>query len=129
MKAKARLALLVVLAAGVLGALVPTSASAFVSYYSCVNKPAQQWCDGRANGSFDGMHSWDFNQGWVIIGGSTVCQQVWKPSSADYLNGSSCGWGAASHYYGNVQCVCYEAEVKHTSALPQNLNGFADAAY
>ncbi len=129
MKAKARLALLVVLAAAALGTLVPASASAFVSYYNCVAKPANQWCDGRANGSFDGLHSWDYNQGWVPVGGSTVCQQVWKPSTGGYLPGASCGWNVTSNYYGAVACVCYEAEVKHTNAIPQNVNGFADADY
>jgi hypothetical protein len=129
MKAKARLVLLATLAAGALGALVPSSASAFVSYYNCTSKPPHQWCDGRANGSFDGLHSWDYNQAWSIGGGVNVCQQVWKPSTGGVLAGSNCAWNAVAFYYGNVQCACYEAEVKHVGAFPQGINGFADADY
>jgi hypothetical protein len=128
--ARARRALTVLLAFGAISVVAPSQASAFISYYNCVNKPHNQWCDGRANGSYDGEHSWDYNEGWNPGGGSfTVCQRVWKPSSGGVLGGSSCSTNYAWAYYGDVQCVCYDAEVLQTSGSPKSINGFADAAW
>ena len=131
MRAKARLALFAVLAVGVLGAVVPASASAFAGYYNCVLKPSNQWCDGRANLSFDGLHSWDYNEGWypgLWPSGITVCQRVYRPSTGGTL-GSSCGSDATAVYYGNVTCICYEAHVKQISGGPHSVNGEADASF
>jgi hypothetical protein len=112
--------------------LAPTTSHAFVSYYNCVLKPAWQWCDGRANGSYDGQHSWDYNRGeypgpWD--GTVTACQRVWKPSSGNELAGASCRANYTWNYYGDVQCICYEAEVRQISGGPHSINGYADADF
>jgi hypothetical protein len=126
--ARARLAVLALCAVGAVGIVAPTQATAFVSYYNCVNKPSLEWCDGRANGSYDGEHSWDYNSGSNPGGGSFyVCQGVYHPSSATWLSGHGCAINWTSHYYGNVQCACYDAEVAQTSGSNQSINGFADA--
>jgi len=125
--ARARLALLALLAVGAVGIVVPAQASAFVSYYNCVNKPSSEWCDGRANGSYDGQHSWDYNSASSSGGSFNVCQGVYHPSSGTWLTGHGCAIDWTSHVYGNVQCVCYDAEVAQTSGSAQSINGFADA--
>lgn len=126
--AKARVALLALVTVSAVGALVPAQASALTSYYNCVNKPSHQWCDGRANGSYDGQHSWDYNEGWNPGGGSfTVCQGVYKPSTGGWLSGISCGTNWTSHYYGDVTCACYDAEIHQQSGSPKSINGFADS--
>ena len=128
--ARMRRALLILAAAVALGIASPSSANAFVSYYNCVNKPHNQWCDGRANGSFDGLHSWDYNQASNPGGGTVwVCQRVWKPASGNPLGPTTCDWNYAPWYYGNVQCACYEANVLQQSGGPASVNGFADAAW
>lgn len=128
--ARVKRTLLILVAAGVLGVVLPSSANAFVSYYNCVNKPHDQWCDGRANGSFDGLHSWDWNQASNPGGGSiVVCQRVWKPSTGGVLGTSTCDWNYSPWYYGNVTCACYEANVKQQSGVAASVNGFADAAW
>lgn len=125
--AKARFAVLALIAAGAVGIVAPTQASAFVSYYNCVNKPSLEWCDGQANGSYDGQHSWDYNSG---SGGSFyVCQGVYHPSSGTWLTGHGCDLSWTSHYYGDVQCACYDAKVAQTSGSPQSIDGFADATW
>jgi len=126
--ARARIALLAVTIAGAVGIVVPATAGAYVGYYNCVNKPSLQWCDGRANGSYDGQHSWNYNQGWNPGAGSfVVCQGVYKPASGNWLAGISCATNLTSNYYGNVQCICYDAEVQQQSGSPKSINGFADA--
>lgn len=117
------------LAIGALAATAP-AASAFISYYNCVLKPSGQWCDGKANGSFDGLNSWDYNEGWNPGSGSfTVCQQVYRPATGNSLPGSNCGVNFTSYYYGNVTCVCYEAEVMQTSGSAKSINGYADSDF
>jgi hypothetical protein len=131
MRARARLALLAVVVVGAIGAVAPASATAFVGYYNCVLKPSNQWCDGRANGTYDGLHSWDWNEGWypgAWDGSVTACERVWRPSTGGIL-GSSCHVNYVDHYYGNVSCVCYEANVKQVSGGPHSINGYADAAF
>ncbi|HYI99170.1 MAG TPA: hypothetical protein VEX36_05755 [Thermoleophilaceae bacterium] len=130
MRAKARFGLLALLILGAIGAFAPAQASAFVSYYDCVLKPSNQWCDGRANGSYDGLNSWDYNQGWYpgASGVVTACQRIWRPSTGGVL-GSSCGADFTFGYYGNVTCICYEAEVKQISGGNHSINGYADSAY
>lgn len=127
---KARLALLTVFAACVLGALAPAQATAFESWYNCTLKPVGQWCDGRANGSFDGLHSWDWNEAWYPgpAGVVEICEHVWKPSTGGIL-GSSCNDDWSGHYYGNVQCACYEAEGQQWSGGPHSIEAYADATY
>lgn len=131
-RATTRMALLCALTVVALGAAAPPPASALVSYYNCTAKPTGLWCDGRANGSFDGLHSWDFNEGWFDGSwDSTVimCQHVWKPASGGELPGASCDYNHTSHIYGNVQCACYEAEVRQYSTGNRNISGFADAVW
>ena len=128
-RSRARLALLGVLVVAALVAVVPSQANAFVSYYNCVNKPSDLWCDGRANGSFDGLNSWDYNEGWNPGAGSFgICQRVWRPATGNAL-GASCGTNWTGFYYGNVQCNCYEANVKQTSGVARSVNGYADSAW
>lgn len=127
---KAWLALAALAVVGTVGIVVPAQAEAFVSYYNCVNKPDGQWCDGRANGSYDGEHSWDYNQASNPGGGSfQVCQRVYKPSSGGTLAGDGCGLNWTAHVYGNVTCICYDAEVRQFSGGAASVNGFADAAW
>jgi hypothetical protein len=132
-KARRRLALLgVVLASVVAGAVVPSQASAVLSYYNCVLKPVNQWCDGRANGSYDGQNSWDYNEGWYPGAWDntvTACQRVWKPSSGGVLGGASCAFNVTWNDYGDVQCTCYDAEVKQQSGGPHSINGRANSSY
>ena len=126
---KVRSALAALIAIAVVGVVAPAQADAFVSYYNCVNKASGAWCDGRANGSYDGQHSWDYNQASNPGGGSiTVCQRVYHPSTGTWLSGDGCGTNWASNIYGNVQCVCYDAEVRQLSGAAASVNGFADAA-
>jgi hypothetical protein len=129
---KARSALLAALVVGALSALAPSSASAYVGTYNCVLKPVGQWCDGRANGTYDGQHSWDYNEGWypgAWDGTVTACERVWKPSTGGVLAGGGCSLNWTSTYYGNVVCVCYDAEVRQYSGGPHSINGYADADY
>jgi hypothetical protein len=130
MHARVRLALLALLVLGC-GAIAPSQASAFMSFYDCVNKPGNQWCDGRANGSYDGENSWDYNEAWNNTGGGLfeVCQRVYKPSTGVYLVGASCGDNSTGNLYGDVQCVCYDAEIRHTDTTPRSIAGFADSAW
>lgn len=125
--ARARLALLALAAFIAVGVFGPAQASALLSNYNCVNKPPLQWCDGRANGSFDGQHSWDFNEGWNPGGGSFhVCQGIYKPSTGTWLPIQTCGMNYISRYYGVQTCACLEANVHHQAGSPKSINGFAD---
>jgi hypothetical protein len=109
---------------------VPAPAGAFVSYYDCYLKPSGQWCDGRANGTYDGTHSWDYNKGsypGAWDGTVTACQRLYRPSNGTTLSGDSCGLNVSSNYYGNITCVCYDAEVRQYSGGPHSIDGYADA--
>ncbi len=130
--ARARLALLGVLAFCALGAAAATPAGAFVGYYNCVSKPSNQWCDGRANGTYDGQHSWDYNEGWypgTWNNTVTACQRVYRPSNGTQLSGASCSYNYTATDYGNQTCICFDAEVKQISAGNHSINGMADADY
>lgn len=126
-----RVLLLGVIVVGLaLGAWAPPRADAAISYYNCTLKPTWQWCDGKANGSFDGVNSWDYNQGsydgpWD--NSVTMCQQVIKPSTGQYLSGHSCGLNITIGIYGHVVCACYEAEILQISSGPRSISGFADS--
>jgi hypothetical protein len=124
--ARARIALLAIVVVGAAAAVVPSQASALVSFYNCVNKPPSLWCDGKANGTYDGQHSWDYNEVWSAVGSVNVCQGIYKPSSGNWLYGHSCAMDWDHFDYGNVQCACYEAEIAHTNGNPQTIYGFAD---
>ena len=83
---RARLAVLAVLAVSAVALLIPAQSSAFNSWYNCINKPSDTWCDGRANGTYDGQHSWDYNSASNPSGiPFWVCQRVYKPSSGNWL--------------------------------------------
>jgi hypothetical protein len=132
MRAKARLALLAVTIASAIAAVAPSSASAFVGFYNCTLKPSGQWCDGRANGTYDGLHSWDYNEGWYpgtwnnLV---TACQRLWRPSTGVVLLGWSCSLNSTATYYGAQTCVCFEANVLQYSGGPHSINGEADADF
>ena len=124
--ARARLALLALVACTAVGILVPTQASALSSYYNCVNKPSHQWCDGRANGSFDGLHSWDYNEAWNPGGGSfRVCEGLYWPATGTFI-GSLCGGNYVGHYYGTQTCACLEANIHHQAGTSKSINGYAN---
>ena len=130
-KTRTRFALVPILILGIVVMVAPTQANAEInSYFSCQSKPSGQWCDGRANGSFDGLHSWDYVKGWypgTWDSSVTVCQHVWRPATGQVLAGATCDYNWTEHYYGNVTCACYEAEVLQYSSGPRNLNGNAEA--
>lgn len=120
------LALLTFAVVAVVGAAAPARSDALVSYYSCTNKPSGVWCDGRANGSFDGLHSWDYNQGYAP-GATSTCQGLYKPSTGIWLVGTSCTPGnLASNYYNPQSCACLEANIAQNSSGNLTINGFAD---
>jgi len=126
-----RAALLAALAAAVIAA-APSSASAFDGYFNCVLKPSGQWCDGQANGTYDGLHSWDYTEGWypgTWDNTVTACEHVIYTSGAELGSGGLCGLNWVSHYYGNITCVCLEAEARQYSGGPHSINGYADADY
>jgi hypothetical protein len=126
--ARAWRSLLALIFVAAVAALVPSAATATFpgySYYHCIAKPTNQWCDGQATGTYTGRHSWDYNQ--ASGGAFTVCQRVYNPSTAYELPWATCGGSFTSRNYGNNTCACYDAEIKQTSGSPQNIYGFADA--
>jgi hypothetical protein len=134
MRARARLVLLAAFVGVLLSGFFPSHANALISYYGCYMKPVNQWCDGKANGTFDGLHSWDFHQGWhagAWDGSVIVCEQMYDPSTGASLPNSQCDFDSVDHYYGNITCACYEAEIKQYSnpSGPRSINGYADASY
>jgi hypothetical protein len=127
-KGRARAMLCAALGLCLLGVVLPSGATALISNYNCPSKPNSQWCDGRANGSFDGLHSWNYNRGNFNNGGVTqICVHIWKPSTGGEL-GAECAFNDhVWQFEGNVQCACYEAEVIHFNfGGPLNLFGYAD---
>ena len=132
MRAKARLALIAVLAVSAMGLVIPSQASALIGWYSCSMKPSGQWCDGRANGTYDGLHSWDYNEAWYPGAWDntvTACQRLFKPSTNQTLIGWSCSLNATATYYGNQTCVCLEANVLQYSGGPHSINGEANTDF
>lgn len=128
--ARALRALFCVLVFSALAAASASPASAYTGYYSCTLKPAWQWCDGRANGTYDGQHSWDYNEGWYPGAWDntvTACQRLYKPSDGSQLSGSSCAYNYTSNDYGTVSCVCYDAEVMQVSGGTHSIYGMAIA--
>lgn len=127
MHARVRLALLALVVVAC-GAVAPSQASAAVSWFTCDSQPSHQWCNGQGNGSFDGEDSWNYVEGWNNSGGGLfwVCQRVYKPSTGTWLTGDGCGQNWTGHYYGNVVCVCYEAQVQQTSGSAKSIGGYAD---
>jgi hypothetical protein len=115
MKANKHRMVLAVLCVGMASGLsLPGAAHATLySDYSCSSKPAWQWCEGRANNSFDGLHSWDYNEGKDAgtYDGIEVCQHLWRPSTGAELGEKTCGLNITWKLYGVVTCPCYEAEV------------------
>lgn len=130
-KRRGRRLLLAVAVAVVFSALAPATGSAFTGYYNCVLKPVGQWCDGQANGTYDGLHSYDYNEGWYPGSWNntvTSCEHVWRPATGAELGiGETCAYNWISHYYGTVSCVCYEAEVRQYSGGPHSINGMGEA--
>lgn len=123
----AQRALIPLIAVGFAGLLAPAQASALASNFNCVNKPSHQWCDGRANGSFDGLHSWSYADAWNPGGSSIiVCQGLYRPSTGNFLFGSTCGWDIAAYDYPAQSCGCLEANAQQQSGGPRSINGYAD---
>jgi len=129
-QARARQLLLALVVVGVLGGAVPAQAGANFTFFSCPSQSSGTWCDGRGNGSYDGEDSWDYMEGWdVSMDTVEVCQRVYKPSTGTWLTGQSCTNNLVSHYYGDVTCVCYDAQVRHTAGSAYTINGFGDSAW
>jgi hypothetical protein len=129
--ARARLALLCALACLVTGAAVPAQANAVVSYYNCVMKPSNVWCDGRANGSFDAIDDYDYNEGWypgAWDGSVTACQRLYDPPTGTTLGGSSCAANFSATDYGTITAN-WEANVKQISGGNHSINGAANTNY
>jgi hypothetical protein len=125
-RVRVSLALLAFAVVVVVGAAAPARSDALVSYYSCSNKPPGSWCDGRANGTFDGLHSWDYNQGYAP-GAPSACQGLYKPSTGIWLTGSGCEPDdLATNYYNPQSCACLEANIAHYAAGNMTITGFAD---
>jgi hypothetical protein len=106
-----------------------TPASAFTSYYNCVLKPSNSWCDGQANGSYDGQYSYDYNEGWypgTWDGSVTACQMLLITSSGTQLGGASCAANYTSNDYGTNNTTV-EANVKQISGGDHSINGMAVA--
>jgi hypothetical protein len=132
MRAKARNALFAVLATCAIGGAFPAVADAYEAYYYCSFKPVGLWCDGQANGSYPGLHSWDYHYGWypgTWDNTVTVCQRVFRPSTGYVLPGSSCGLNATAADYGTQTCICLEANVRQYSLGPHTIWGYADADF
>jgi hypothetical protein len=129
--ARARLALLALGFACAVAITIPAQASAVLSFYNCVSQTAYVWCDGRANSTYDGENSWDWNEVWDPdpVGTLRVCQRVFKPSTGVFLAGDSCANDSSANDYGNVTCVCYDAQITHEGAGLRAVNGFADSAW
>lgn len=129
--ARARLALLCALAICAAGAIAPTQASAaWIGYYNCDAKPVGLWCDGRANGTYDGLHSWDTNKGWFAgtwDDSVIVCEHLWRPATGYELPGAACAYNWVASVYGDIKCICLEAEVRQYSTGPRDIWGEADA--
>jgi hypothetical protein len=127
---RARFALLAAMAAAFLAAMVPALAEAAPSYYNCASKPPWALCDGRANGTFDGIDDYDYNRATYTGGGAViVCQGLLHHSSSTWLPMPNCSSGSNNYidyYYGNITCVCYEANVSHATDGNYTLYGFAD---
>jgi hypothetical protein len=127
--ARARLALLGVLALSALGAASASPAEALDSYYNCVLKPSNSWCDGQANGSYDGQYSYDYNEAWypgAWDGTVTACQRLIRTSDSFVLTGSSCAANTSySNYTGNT--ITVEANIKQISGGDHSINGHAIA--
>jgi hypothetical protein len=106
---------------------VPSVATADESYYYCSLKPSNLWCDGRANGTFDGLNDWDFQEAWYPGAWDntvTACQRIWRPSTG-YVLGDSCGLNYTSEIYGDQWCTCFEANAKQISGGPHTIWGHA----
>ena len=127
--ARARLALLGVLAFCACGAASAAPASAFTSYYNCVLKPTYTWCDGQANGSYDGQATYDYNEAWypgTWDGTVTACQVLVHTPTNNTLVGASCaGNWTATDYGANYTMV--EADVLQISGGNHSINGMAIA--
>jgi hypothetical protein len=126
---RGQLALVVAVVTTVAALFAPGTAAALDGYYNCVLKPAGQWCDGRANGTYDGVHSWDSSEAWypgVWDNTVTACERLYKPSNGTTL-GSSCAANYVFHNYISVTCVCYEAHAMQVSGGAHSINGHAVA--
>jgi hypothetical protein len=130
--ARARLALLCVLAFVAMTAAIPAGADAYVSYYDCYMKASNSWCDGKANGSFDQIDDYDYNEGWYPgPWDNTVqaCQRLLRTTDGVTMGGTSCQFNYTSNYYGALTCVCYEANAKQISGGNHSINGMADSNF
>jgi hypothetical protein len=127
--ARARLVLLGVLAFSILGAGSATPADALISYYNCTLKPSNLWCDGQANGSYDGQYSYDWQEGWypgTWDGSVTACQMLLVTSTSAQLTGGSCAPNSTANGYG-TNTTTVEANVKQISGGDHSINGHAEA--
>jgi hypothetical protein len=114
-------------AALTIGLATASSAGAFETYYGCTLKPSNQWCDGRANGSFDGLGSWDWQEVWypgTWDNTVTVCERLYRPSTGQVWGGV-CKTNYVLVSYGTNTCACWEANAKQISGGPHSVQGHA----
>jgi hypothetical protein len=124
------LRLLLALCALLLALLAAPSAQAYDSYYYCELKPSGSWCDGQANGTYDGINSWDWQEAWYPGEWNntvTACQRLYRPSDGYVATGASCSLNRTYNAYGTVTCYCYEAEARQYSGGPHTIWGHAIA--
>jgi hypothetical protein len=118
--------------AALIGALALCLATASASgaaetYYYCSLKPSNVWCDGRANGTFDGLGSWDAQEAWypgTWDGSVTACERLYRPSTGQVWGGV-CRANYVYTYYGANTCACWEANAKQVSGGPHTIYGHA----
>jgi hypothetical protein len=125
-----RLLLALVLAGTAMMLSASSAAAVFDGYFNCTLQPVGAWCTGQANGTYDGLHSWDFHEGWYPgpwDNSVTACQRLYKPSTSSTLTGSSCTPNYASNVYGTQTCICLRAEVRQYSGGLHSINGHAVA--
>jgi hypothetical protein len=131
MRVYGRLAVALVLALAAVGSGAP-SASALESYYYCSLKPVGSWCDGKANGTYDGLNGWDYTEAWYPGDWDntvTACEHVINPSNGTEIGGGgNCDLNWTSHYYGAIS-GSYEAEVRQYSGGPHTIYGYANSSF
>jgi hypothetical protein len=92
-------------------------------------KAPDHWCGTYPDGRYTGIHSWDENNAFDGAASYSVwvCQRLLKPSTGRVVAGSTCASEAVFKYYGDTQCVCYEANVSQTGFFNERVIGKASA--
>jgi hypothetical protein len=131
MRVYVRLAVALVVALIFVGFKAPSS-SALESYFYCSLKPVGVWCDGKANGTYDGLNGWDYLEAWYPGDWNntvTACERAINPSTGVVLGGGgSCQLNWTSQYYGNIS-GSWEAQARQYSGGPHTIWGYANSSF